>query len=79
MLDRSRRGEIPTGCGHVGAEAETRDVDEQVVRAEIVEDIALRLVGEDDVARHRHEQTTDEAHPCRCVCDGVESNVSPAP
>jgi len=78
VLDRSRRGEIPTGCGHVGAEAETRDVDEQVVRTEIVENVALRLVGEDDVARHSHEQATDETHPCRCVGDGVESDVSSA-
>jgi hypothetical protein len=68
----------PTRCGHVGPKTEPRNVDEQIVGTEIVQDVPLRLVREHHISRDGHEETAYQAHTGRDVCDGVESGMSSA-
>ena len=58
---------------HVGPETQSSNVDNQIIRTEIVEDISLCLVCEDDITRHCHQEATDECHSRRRVGDSVES------
>jgi hypothetical protein len=60
------------GCGHVAAKAESRNVDQQVGLWKVVENVALRFVGEYEVANQGHDQAEDKTHTCRCVGDCVE-------
>lgn len=62
-----------TRSRHVGPETQSSNVNDQIIRTKIVEDVPLCLVCEDDIARHCHQETTDECHPRRCVGDSVES------
>lgn len=64
-----------TSRGHIRPETEPRDIDQQVVRTEIVENVALGLVGEYNVASHGHEQAADQTHASGCVCDFVETRI----
>ena len=61
-LGRSIRSENGAGLTcrrHVGAKAESRDIDDRIIRTEVVEDVTLSLVGEYDIARHCHQEARD--------------------
>lgn len=55
VLERDRRR-------HVGAEAEAGNVDDPVVGGEIVQNVALRLVCEHEVARDGQQEAADQRH-----------------
>lgn len=57
------------GGQHVETEAEPSDVSHQIIRREVVEDIALRLIAKGEKACKCHGKTSDHGDASRKVGD----------
>lgn len=66
-----------TSGRHVGAETESRNIDHQIVRWKVVEDIAFCFAGKHQVARNGHQEAAEEREGSRHVRDGVKSDSQP--